>query len=71
MTTDRARQRACVACSGQLPCGGDWEAIHFDFLEVGRRVLFDILKTRPTQTKYLPCDTRLRTEWSFRVGPDD
>jgi hypothetical protein len=23
---------ACVDRSGQLPCGGDWEAIHFDFV---------------------------------------
>ncbi len=29
-----------------------------------------ILKTRPTQTKYLQCDTRVRAEWSFRVRPD-
>ena len=27
-------------------------------------------QTRATQMKYLPCDTRVRTEWSFRVRPD-
>src|ERR1700730_4882264 len=29
-----------------------------------------ILKTRPTQTKYLRCDTRARTGCPFRVRPD-
>ena len=28
-----------------------------------------ILETPPTQKKYLQCDTRVRTEWSFRVRP--
>jgi hypothetical protein len=56
------------AFSGTDPIGPVSE-LRFDQTAFDGDAYF-ILKTRPTQTKYLQCDTRVRTEWSFRARPD-
>jgi hypothetical protein len=61
-------QRAGTPVSGTDPSGAV-SRLRFDQTTFDGHTYF-ILETRPTQTKYLQCDTRVRTEWSFRMRPD-